>query len=222
MRCSDSLPPVPSASFPSPNGDHPLRLSSCLPPSPTPTWGRGALGLALPPKPVDKEMETAGRPKFLGNPDVLMPCSLTPAGPTRQALQRRQRGPRSQHDEGSPRFGNFGAQWHGLGTGCLRFAVRLTPPHARLASGCWPLYQTGLNTRRVPTKGFRDASYIAFSFPKLLGAGRVSPAVARRASHRSVRAQLRHTARQVRDWLTDGTPSGPPLLREADNASATG
>ena len=32
------------------------------------------------------------------------------------------------------------------------------------------LYQTGLVTRRVPTKGFRDASYIAFSFPKLLGA----------------------------------------------------
>jgi hypothetical protein len=71
-------------------------------------------------------METAGRPKFLANPDVLMPCSLTPAGPTRQAIQRRRHGPCSQHDEGSPRFGNFGAQWHGLGTGCLRFARWVT------------------------------------------------------------------------------------------------
>ena len=26
----------------------------------------------------------------------------------------------------------------GVGAGCLRFAVRLTPPHARLAYGCWP------------------------------------------------------------------------------------
>src|SRR6516162_1453332 len=26
----------------------------------------------------------------------------------------------------------------GVDAGCLRFAVRLTPPHARLASGCWP------------------------------------------------------------------------------------
>jgi hypothetical protein len=125
----------------------------------------------FPHKPVDKEMETAGRPKFLENSDVLRPCSLTPAGPTHQAIQCSRRGPRSQHDEGSPRFDNFGAPWHGLGTHCLRFAVRLTPPHARLASGCWPLYQAGLVTRRVPTKGFRDASYIASSFPKLLGAG---------------------------------------------------
>src|ERR1700682_4586627 len=118
-------------------------------------------------------METPGRPKFLGNPDVLMPCSLTPAGPIRQAIQRDRRGPRSQHDEGSPRFGTFGAQWHGLGTGCLRFARWVTPEDARLASGCWPLYQAGLITRRVPTKGFRDASYIASSFPQLLGAGYV-------------------------------------------------
>ena len=29
------------------------------------------------------------------------------------------------------------------------------------------LYQAGLVTRRVPTKGFQDASYISSSFPKL-------------------------------------------------------
>jgi hypothetical protein len=32
------------------------------------------------PRPVVREMETMGRPKFLGNPRVSMPCSLTPAG----------------------------------------------------------------------------------------------------------------------------------------------
>ena len=34
--------------------------------------------------------------------------------------------------------GNFGARSHGISTRCLRFVVRLTPPHARLASGCGP------------------------------------------------------------------------------------
>jgi hypothetical protein len=30
------------------------------------------------------------------------------------------------------------AQSHGFGTGCLRFAVIIADPHARLASGRWP------------------------------------------------------------------------------------
>jgi hypothetical protein len=37
-----------------------------------------------------------------------------------------------------PARGNFGAQSHGLGTGCLRFARWVAPADARLASGCWP------------------------------------------------------------------------------------
>jgi len=43
----------------------------------------------------------------------------------------------------------------------------LLHPDARLASRCCPLYGTGLVTRRIPTKGFRVASYISSSFPKL-------------------------------------------------------
>jgi hypothetical protein len=35
----------------------------------------------------------------------------------------------------------------------------------------------GLSTRRIPMKGFRFASYISSSFPKLLGASRVAPGV---------------------------------------------
>jgi len=41
----------------------------------------------------------------------------------------RWRGLRSQHDEDSQQCGNFGAQWHGFGTSCLRFARWV--PHTR-------------------------------------------------------------------------------------------
>src|SRR5436190_20345203 len=44
-------------------------------------WRPGSLELALT-KPDVEEMETAGRPKFLGNPVVPAPCSRTPARPT--------------------------------------------------------------------------------------------------------------------------------------------
>src|SRR3954454_7654062 len=64
---------------------------------------------------------------------------------------------------------NFGAQSHGIDTRCLRFArwVARTGRKTRF----WllaKLYQTGLVTRRVSTKGFQVASCISSSFPKLL------------------------------------------------------
>src|SRR3954452_24467792 len=67
-----------------------------------------------------------------------------------------------------PRVPVFGARSHGIGTGCLRFAVRVSPPHARLASGCWPS-STGRDsfTRRVATKGFRVR--VSSSLPELAG-----------------------------------------------------
>jgi hypothetical protein len=113
-------------------------------------------------------VETVGSPRFLGNPDVPMPWSLTPAGPAHQALAMRQCSPRCEDGEGSRQLLDFGARSHGLGTGCLRF-VR---PVARLGRKTrFPLlarlYGAGLVTRRVPTKGFRDVSYIASSFPRL-------------------------------------------------------
>jgi hypothetical protein len=93
----------------------------------------------LPKRPVDNEMETPGRPKFLGNPDVPAPCSSTPARPTLpQASTVGRHGPTHRLPRGLSTRGNFGAQSHGIGTRCLRFAVRITPPHARLASGCGP------------------------------------------------------------------------------------
>jgi hypothetical protein len=93
----------------------------------------------LPTRPVHKEMETPGRPKFLGNPDVPAPCSKTPARPTLpQASTVGRHGPTHRVPRGLSTRGNFGARSHGIGTRCLRFAVRITPPHARLASGCGP------------------------------------------------------------------------------------
>jgi hypothetical protein len=64
--------------------------------------------------------------------------------------------------------GNFGAQSHGLGTRCLRFArwVARTRRQTRFRLLA-KLSRAGLVTRRVPTKGFLDASYISSSFPKL-------------------------------------------------------
>ncbi len=116
-------------------------------------------------------METAGRPKFLENPGVLMPCSLTPAGPPHQAVQRARLGPRSYHDEGSHELVISGLNGTAGALAVYASPAGLPAEDARLASGCWPLYQAGLLTRRVPTKGFPDASYIISPFPKLLGAG---------------------------------------------------
>jgi hypothetical protein len=71
------------------------------------------------------------------------------------------------NDEGSHGNKAFGAQSHGFGTHYLRFVRCLATRDARLVSRCWPLYGTGLATRRILTEGFR---WISSSFPKLLGA----------------------------------------------------
>jgi len=67
----------------------------------------------------------------------------------------RRRGPRYVHDEGS-RIRTFEAQSHGFGTGCLRFAGRVTPtPRQTCFRLLAKLFRTGLITRRVPSKGFK-------------------------------------------------------------------
>src|ERR1700676_5266265 len=99
----------------------------------------------------------------MGDPFVPAPCSSTPARPTYQVTTVGRRGPTHILPRRLSTSRNFGAPSHGIGTRCLRFAVRLTPPHARLASGCPArLYQAGLITRRVPKKGFR---HVLHRFP---------------------------------------------------------
>ena len=111
--------------------------------------------------------ETTGPLRFLGNPDVLMPCSWTPAGLQRQALRRLQHGPRGGEGEGShdEAFrGSIAGPRHALST-LRRLGYPKTTQDSLL--GARPASQAGLVTRRVPTKGFRFASYIPSSFPKL-------------------------------------------------------
>ena len=89
-----------------------------------------------------------------GTPIVLLPCSPTPAGPPHQATAMPQRGPRSDHNEGS-RNVSFGAQSHGFSTCCLRFAATGCPASTQDSlPAAGQLYRTGLITRRVPSKGF--------------------------------------------------------------------
>ena len=116
-----------------------------------------------------KHLETTGSPKFLGNPSVSMPCSPTPAGPTHQAMTMRRRGPHPvPNSEGSLRRATFRGSMtrpgHSLST--LRPDGRPPGRKTRFPLSA-TLYGTGLATRRVPTKGFENASYIPSSFPRL-------------------------------------------------------
>ena len=97
-----------------------------------------------------------GAPRSLRHPLVPLPCSSTPAGPTRQALRRRRRGPRSVHNEGAHDHYSSGAQSHGFSTRCLRFGRCLATRDARRASRGWPLCGAGWVARRIPLKGFRE------------------------------------------------------------------
>ena len=110
-------------------------------------------------------METTGPPKFLGNPDVPSPCSSTPAGPTLPGHTKRRRGPRSDPRRGLPR-----EVISGLNHTASALAVYASPvgrPRGR-KTRFWllaRLYQAGLVTRRIPTKGFRVRG--SSSFPRL-------------------------------------------------------
>jgi hypothetical protein len=121
------IPGRPSrpTSFPSRDGYCPARLCSSLRPSPTPACGQGCSGQATPLRPVVIEAETVGRPKFLGNPPVPMPCSLTPAGADAAGRYTAPPWPPHAARRRLATRGNFGAQSHGLGTRCLRFARRI-------------------------------------------------------------------------------------------------
>ena len=105
----------------------------------------GVFGLVTPRRPVIIDVETAGRPKFLGNPPVPTPCSSTPAGSTPPGhCGELTRSPMRQR-RGLQTKGNFGAQSHGFSTHCLRFVRWVTPQDARLASGCWPALPDGID-----------------------------------------------------------------------------
>jgi hypothetical protein len=89
-------------------------------------------------QPACEEAATGGRPKFLENPVVPMPCSLTPAGPNAPGRYGAPTWPPFTSRRGLPREVISGLH----GTASAR-AVYASPPglpatDARLASGCWP------------------------------------------------------------------------------------
>jgi hypothetical protein len=99
-------------------------------------------------------VETTGSPTFLGNPHGALALLSDPGRTDASGHAMRRRGPRSVHHEGS-RIRTFEAQSHGFGTGCLRFAGRVTPtPRKTRFRLLARLFRTGLLTRRVPSKGF--------------------------------------------------------------------
>lgn len=108
-----------------------------------------------------------GSPRFLGNPHVSLPCSPTPADLRTRPNTVRKHGPRIIQRRGLPTRGDFGAQSHGLDTGCLRFAQWVAPQDARLASGCWPALPGGIS---LPTEFLRKVLDHSSPFPKLPGA----------------------------------------------------
>src|SRR5471032_1591458 len=82
--------------------------------------------------------------KFPGSPSVPLPCSRDPGRTAASGHTTQRRGPRSSDSEGSHDQTAFGAQSHGFSTRCLRFAPRLSPSDARLASAVGQLYGAGL------------------------------------------------------------------------------
>jgi len=62
---------------------------------------------------------------------------------------------------------NFGAEWAGSGTRCLRFARWVAPPGRKTRFRLLArLFRVGSLSHWVPPKGFFDASYIAFLLPQ--------------------------------------------------------
>ena len=88
-----------------------------------PSAAAAGLELGHPVTPPGSRAETAGPPRFLGNPAVHMPCSSTPAGPPRQAIAAPRCCLPLLNNVGSHDTLAFGAQSHGLFTRCLRFVV---------------------------------------------------------------------------------------------------
>jgi hypothetical protein len=162
MECSDALAPFRRASLPSLGDTRPcacVRLSLAARRRPG-AWsfrvwqlhaslcGRGNSGFL----------------RFLGNPNVLMPCSWTPAGPRRQAIRRLRHGPRCSDDEGSHDKALSGLDSRAWARAVYASSLGSPQDHARLASGCLASFPGGI--------GYPQGSYerfpVCFLHPVLL------------------------------------------------------
>jgi hypothetical protein len=98
--------------------------------------GPGALRLGSPHAKVYRD-GVAGSPRFPGNPDAPMPCSPTPAGANTPRRDGVSTIAPAVSTTKAPTGSTLGAQSHGFGAGCLRFAPTIAGKDARLASGGW-------------------------------------------------------------------------------------
>jgi len=116
-------------------------------------------------------VETTGSPTFLGSPHCAFALLFDPGGTGGIRPFRCTGTAPALTTTKARRKGTFGAQSHGVRTGCLRLAVAVTaPPRKTRFRLLAKFYRTGLTTRRAPSKGFKLTSCLLSSFPKLRGA----------------------------------------------------
>src|SRR4030042_3678717 len=99
---------------------------------------------------------------------VHLPCSRTPAEPSRQALRRSGVAPTESKVKAPAFKETFRALSHGFCPRCLRFTRTVTGAYARLASVGLP----GLHGRAPPAGPLRKVSALASSFHGLAVARR--------------------------------------------------
>jgi hypothetical protein len=115
--------------------------------------------------PGTQGLETTGSPRFLGSPDVDVPCSSTPVGPARQAKYGVPVLPSAKTTTSAPTRTVLSR----LNSRARLLAVYASPPglppnDARLASGCWPALPSGVG---YPLGSVARFQVILSSLPRL-------------------------------------------------------
>ena len=95
-------------------------------------------------------------PRFLKDLNVTMPCSATPPSGSRLAVTTRSMLPSTQKTVSASEQSPFGAELHGLGTPCVRFAGKVTLDHATLGTGWLPTFAGQTTNPLGPTKRFQS------------------------------------------------------------------
>ena len=167
MECSDVLRPSPRTRLPSPGDTMRRDLSFRSQRSSRSTAGQGFVSRS--PVPAGFAWRRSGPPRFLGNPGAPLPCSPTPAGPTRQAIPTSSARPPQRPRRRLPRLFDLTR----LDSTALELAVyascgRLPGPHATLASGWWPTLPGGIGYPQGSMKGFGVVSLHCFPLSQAL------------------------------------------------------
>jgi hypothetical protein len=177
-------------------------------------------------RPVDFE-EPSGSPKFPGNPLDHSPCSPTPAGSSARYGTRGQRtrhGPRLKPRRGLPTTSEvFGAQSHGVWSGCLRLVVAVSRPCTQDSLPAAGPSSAGRDSN--PQSSYERFPSVAnpSSFPELPWREPGRPGGSHsQGSHRSGRADCPHPVPLITASLQDGSSGARSEAAGAGNASAVG